>query len=79
MDLLVNYGRPLLREQPRLSDAGDLDGYESSDTLDLTGLYLHPTTEMRGSDGALLIGAPAAFRVTRDLDGRDEVSTFGGR
>lgn len=77
MDLLINYGRPLLAEAPRLSDAGDLDGSESRDTLDLDGLFLHPTQDMQDSAGALLIGAPTAFRVTRDLAGRDEISRFG--
>ncbi len=78
MDLLVGYDQPLLRRGGTIRDLGDLDGYQSLDTLDASGLYILPTAEMHPTDGILAPGTPARFDLARDPDGRDVVVRFDG-
>jgi hypothetical protein len=71
MDLSLNFMRPLVGPEAgtTLRDAGDLEGYEASDTMDVGGLYLLPGPGMLDDDGVLRIGAPVGFRVSRDQAG----------
>jgi hypothetical protein len=80
-DFVVSYEKPLLREGGRISDIGDLAEVQTMDTLDLSGLYLHPMEEALDRSGESVQIAPgsrAFFRVTRDRDGAQELYTFAG-
>ena len=80
-DFLVSYERNLLKEGGRISQIGDLQEVEAMDTLDLSGLFIHPMKEALERDGGgvqMAPGAPAYFRVTRQRNGSDEVFTFRG-
>jgi predicted deacylase len=64
VDLAINYDDPLHRSGGRLREAGDLQAVIALDTLDATGLYLHPAASAmttRGGRGWLRIGANATF------------------
>ena len=80
-DLLVNYGKPLLEEDGTIAEIGDLAEVEARDTLDLTGLFIHPRDRALERDGdrvQIKPGAPAYFSVSRREDGRDPLWTFRG-
>ncbi len=77
-DLLVNYGRPLLRERGVIVDIGDMGEAEAQDTLDVSGLFVIPEPEALSEDGALNTGAPAHFVVAGTADGRDVRLRFPG-
>ena len=67
-DVALTYDDAVARTGPRLRDVGDLDGSEALDTLDATGLYLHPAPSMLDSvDGhaALRLDVPAAIALRR--------------
>ena len=68
-DVLVNFKRPLLREDGEIVDVGDLGESEAQDTLDATGLYLVPMAAARDSLGGINTGNPAHFVVSEDVDG----------
>jgi hypothetical protein len=69
-DVLINYGRPLLREDGVISDLGDLQGTSAQDTLDARGLYLVPLPAALDADGGLDTGRPAHFLLAEDAEGR---------
>lgn len=50
-DLAIDYGDPLHRAEPVLRDVGDLSTSVALDTLDATGLYIHPESSMLGRSG----------------------------
>jgi len=79
-DLLIRYGRPLLEEEGRIADAGDLGGVEARDTIRVEGRYLHPSEEVLDFEHGtqLEIGAPALFTVSREKDGSDVLWRFEG-
>jgi hypothetical protein len=77
-DLLINYGRPLLREDGVISDLGDLEGVSAQDTLDASGLYLVPLPAALGDDGSLDTGRPAHFLITTDAEGKNVQMRFEG-
>jgi hypothetical protein len=80
-DLLIAYGEPLLERRGTISDIGDLSEVEARDTLSLTDLYIHPTEEALervGGGVQIAPGAPATFRVTRDMEGVDVLWSFLG-
>jgi hypothetical protein len=80
-DLEIHFDRPLLEEGGRITDIGDLGGYEARDTLDVSGLYLVPLEDAldRSAGGTQLQpGAPARFVVARESDGGRPVWTFDG-
>jgi hypothetical protein len=68
VDLALNYDEPLARARPRVREVGDLSTVVAFDTVDASGLYLHPApamlTEERGGRW-LRIGAPALLTVRR--------------
>ena len=78
-DLLVNYDRPLLKQDAVIADIGDMGASEAQDTLDVRGLFLIPTGEALDEDGILDTGAPAHFIVAEDPDGRRVRFLFEGR
>ncbi len=62
-DLAVNFEEPLERRGARVVDVGDLAEAMARDTLDVSGLYLHLSSDMLDRDGALAIGMPVSFTV----------------
>lgn len=68
MDVAINFDDPLHRSGGRLREAGDLQAVVALDTLDATGLYLHPAASAitsRANRPWLRIGANAAFDIRR--------------
>jgi len=79
-DLLVEYGRPLLRRGGIIDDIGDLGEEVARDTLRADGLYVVPLPEALGPGGALDAGAPAWFVLAEDPGGAQVRTRFeGGR
>jgi hypothetical protein len=82
VDLALNYEDALNRLRPRVREVGDLSLAVAFDTLDATGLFLHPAsamlTEQQGARW-MRIGATAAFTLRRTRDATSEiVRTIGG-
>jgi hypothetical protein len=71
VDLALNYDEPLARARPRVREVGDLSTVVAFDTVDASGLFLHPApamlTEERGHRW-LRIGAPALLTVRRGAE-----------
>lgn len=70
-DVSVNYGDPLARTDGEIMEVGDLSGVAARDTLDISGLFLHPAAgalSRSGSGPALVPGAPADFTVRTGAD-----------
>jgi hypothetical protein len=68
MDLAINYDDPLHRSGGRLREAGDLEAVAALDTLDATGLFVHPAESAlttRGGRTFLRIGANGAFDIRK--------------
>lgn len=78
VDLALNYDEPLARLRPRVREVGDLSTVVAFDTVDATGLFLHPSPAMlheaRGGGAArwLRLGAPAAFTLRRGREAASE-------
>ena len=67
----MNFADALRRTEGRITDVGDLGEADARDTLDVSGLFLHPRPEaLRTQAGrpALGPGAPASFVVRRSPD-----------
>ena len=77
-DVLVNFERPLLREQGLIVDVGDMGEAEAQDTLDATGLYLVPLEAARDSLGGINTGNPAHFLIAEDAAGNAVRLRFEG-
>jgi hypothetical protein len=77
LDVALSYDDAVARTGPRLREAGDLSDVAALDTLDASGLFIHPDPSMtvRGATGfpVLRIGAPAAFTLRRGREARSEV------
>lgn len=71
-DIEITWEEPGVPGAGRISDIGDLDGIaETTDTLDLTGLFLHPdTSALRPDDEGRIMasGRPASFVVRRGAE-----------
>jgi hypothetical protein len=68
VDLAVNFDDAVARTGGRVREVGDLAGVVAIDTLDVRGLFLHPSASalVRDAAGSVLrIGAPAVFDVRR--------------
>ena len=76
-DLAVSYTEPLERLGGQIADVGDLAETVARDTLDATGLFVHPASdalEMNAAGaGVLHIDAPASFTIRRGADAASEV------
>jgi hypothetical protein len=71
MDLAIDYDDAVAHRAPRLREAGDLAEEVAIDTVDASGLYVHPggSSLARGAGGArLVLGAPASFDIRRGPD-----------
>ncbi|HEY9449918.1 MAG TPA: M14 family zinc carboxypeptidase [Gemmatimonadaceae bacterium] len=82
IDLAIDFDDAVAHRGPRLRDAGDLREAVSIDTVDASGLFIHPVGSSlgRGDGGArLLLGAPAHFEIRRGASRASElVRTIGG-
>jgi len=78
-DILVDYDRPLLKQDAVIVDVGDMGTSQAQDTLRVDGLYLIPTEAALGEEGGLDTGAPAHFVVAEDPEGRRVRFLFEGR
>jgi hypothetical protein len=75
LDLGLVFGDAVARTAPRVSEVGDLSAAAALDTVDATGLFLHPAPEMiTTQDGRrwLRIGNPAVFMLRRGEDPSSE-------
>jgi Predicted carboxypeptidase len=71
MDLAIDYEDAVAHLGPRLRDAGDLKEEVAIDTVDASGLFIHPrgSTVARGAGGArLVLGASASLDIRRGAD-----------
>ena len=80
-DVGLTYDDAVARTGPRLRDVGDLDGAAALDTLDASGLFLHPARSMldatEGKQG-LRLDVPASIALRRGADADAEhVRTIG--
>jgi hypothetical protein len=67
-DLTLNYDDAVAKLHPRVREVGDPASVVAIDTIDATGLFLHPdpsTLEERAGARWLRIGAPALFTIRR--------------
>lgn len=82
VDLAINYDDAVARTGGRVRDVGDLQGTVALDTIDASGLFLHPRRAALHETpaGAMLrLGAPAEFDVRRGADaGSQLVRRIGG-
>ena len=81
-DLALNYEEAVARHDLRLRDVGDLRAQVALDTVDVTGLYLHPAASMltqRGGASWMRFDTTARLTVRRGPQvTSDSVSTIGG-
>ncbi|MEP6591908.1 MAG: M14 family zinc carboxypeptidase [Gemmatimonadota bacterium] len=73
-DLALNYDDLLLKTNLRLREVGDLSAVIAIDTIDATGLFIHPdTSSLRtGSDGSWLpLGGITSLRLAETADPRN--------
>lgn len=76
IDLAIDFDDAVAHRGPRLRDAGDLRDAAAIDTVDATGLYVHPVgpSLARGDGGArLVLGAQASFDIRRGADASSEL------
>jgi hypothetical protein len=68
-DLSINFADALARRDGRITEAGDLAEAAARDTIDATGLYLHPAPAMLSQEGpappVLTVDSPAIFMLRR--------------
>ncbi len=70
-DIAINFDDPVARTGARIREVGDLQAVQAIDTLDISGLFLHPARQVlvnRGGASWLTIGARVAFDVRRGPD-----------
>jgi hypothetical protein len=82
VDVAVNYEDAVARVDGRVREIGDLEGSVAIDTLDATGLFLHPrpdALERRERQAWLRVGAPAALDLRRGADPSSELVRAFGR
>jgi hypothetical protein len=75
-DLAIDYDDQLHKAQPVLRDVGDLSTSVAVDTLDASGLFLHPAASMLGTGDHgvyLKMGAPVNITISRGAAGGDVV------
>jgi hypothetical protein len=70
-DIAINYADAVARTDGRVRDVGDLRETVAIDTIDATGLFIHPAASTMSSGGGkswLRIGAHAVFDLRRGAD-----------
>ena len=70
-DVTINFEDAVARSAGRVREVGDLRHTVAIDTLDASGLFLHPTPgslTRRGAGVWLKVGAPAVFELRRGAD-----------
>ena len=81
-DMAFNYEEAVAKHDLRLRDVGDLRAQVALDTMDVTGLYLHPAASMltqRGTAVWMRFDTTATVTVRRGQQATsDSVSTIGG-
>jgi hypothetical protein len=81
-DVAVNFDDAIARTGPHVRDVGDLQESTATDTVDATGLFLHPTpwSLYAGSGGNWFrVGAPAVIAIRRGADSASAlVRVIGG-
>jgi len=68
LDIAINYDDPLNRSGSRIRELGDLQAATALDTLDATGLFLHPAVSAltaRGGQNWLRVGANGVFDIRK--------------
>jgi hypothetical protein len=74
VDVAIEHDDPVAGTGPRYGEIGDLEGTRAVETIDVTGLYIHPDL---GDTGYLRRGAPARLVVRRGPEsGSEEVLTL---
>jgi hypothetical protein len=75
-DIALNYDEPVARTGPRVRDVGDLAEMVALDTINATGMFLHPAETAittRGASEWLRLGAPGVFVIRRGATPESEV------
>ena len=70
-DVAINFEDAVARTGGRVRDVGDLAGVVAVDTLDATGVFLHPRPEAltsNGPRGYLTVGSRAALDIRAGAD-----------
>jgi hypothetical protein len=71
----IRYEDSVARTGPRWGEIGDLQDVSATDTMDVSGLFLHVE---RSADGTIRPGDPAAFKVLRGREpSSEEVWSLG--
>jgi len=68
LDIAINYDDPLNRSGGHVREAGDLQAVAALDTLDATGLFIHPGVSAltsRGGQSWLRVGANSVFDIRK--------------
>jgi len=82
VDLAINYDDAVARQAGRVRDSGDLSDAIAIDTLNASGLFLHPARTALTTTPAgpmLRLGAVAEFELRRGSDASSElVRRIGG-
>ena len=68
-DITIVYDDAVAMTGARYGEVGDLGDVIAMDTVDVTGLYLHPTLQ----DGIIRRGAPALLTVRRGVEAESEI------
>ncbi|HEY0021980.1 MAG TPA: M14 family zinc carboxypeptidase [Longimicrobium sp.] len=75
-DLSINFADALAHRDGRITEIGDLAEAAARDTIDATGLYLHPAPAMLSQEGpaapVLTVDSPAIFVLRRTPDRASE-------
>lgn len=71
-DLAIDYQDALRRNAPRIMDVGDLDDLLARDTIDATGLFVHPTPSADARAADFGTGRPAALTIRRGAQATSE-------
>ncbi|NNG17031.1 MAG: peptidase M14 [Gemmatimonadales bacterium] len=75
-DIALAYDDPVAGRELRVEAVGDLSRAEAMDTLDISGLFVHPTPGWEGPSGGvpgIRLGHRAAFTVRRGTSAESEV------
>jgi hypothetical protein len=69
-DISANYDDVLRKQRPRVREVGDLSAVVALDTIDVTGMYLHPMAGVlteQANQSWLRLSAPLRFEVRRGV------------